>query len=699
MFTKISKKILRHKFLTVISLLLFILGIYLVHQGLAKDKNPIQYATAAVEKGTLIVPIAGSGQVSASDQIDIKPKISGDAVSVSMQNGQEVKTGDLLAQIDSRDAQKTMRDAQTALETAQLELNKLLAPADELNILQAENALSAAQKNLEELINPTASVLTQAENALISARDSLTKLKFSQESSYQNALEAKQNAEDNLEQDYENAYTAIANAFLDLPTIITELRDILYSEEIAKSESSLYTYSSNITALINSLPSTNDAQLKLEKFTNSAEADYTAARTKYNKNYENYKSTSRGSEKNVIETLLNETVETVRAMTFAVKSETNMLDYWVDYQSQSNGRIYAKITEYQTNLKSDTSKTNSLLTNLLSAQKSLTDKQDAILNAERDLKELLQNQPLDLAAAERTVQEKEDALSKLKNPDSYDIDAAEIAVKEKNLALQDLKNGADELDIRAKKITVQQKQDGLTAAQQNLADYYIRAPFNGIIASVNIKKGDSVSSSAIATLITKQKVAEITLNEIDIAKVKQGQKTNITFDAIPDLNITGQVAEVDTLGTTTQAVVNYGVKIAFDTQDERIKPGMSLSVLIIIDAKIDVLLVPNAAVKEFTGQNGGQGGVSYVEVIDTSQTSPTDPNSAETKILGANASSLPRRQQVAVGLSNDTMTEITSGLNEGDQVVTQTITATLNSSQNQSQQNSGFNPGMMRMMR
>ncbi|MFH1713077.1 MAG: biotin/lipoyl-binding protein, partial [Candidatus Jacksonbacteria bacterium] len=169
MFTKISKKILRHKFLTVISLLLFILGIYLVHQGLTKDKNPTQYATAAVEKDTIIVSVSGSGQVSASDQIDIKPKVSGDAVSVSMQNGQEVKTGDLLAQIDSREAQKTMRDAQTALETAQLELNKLLAPADELDILQAENALSAAQKNLEELINPTASGLTQPENALISS--------------------------------------------------------------------------------------------------------------------------------------------------------------------------------------------------------------------------------------------------------------------------------------------------------------------------------------------------------------------------------------------------------------------------------------------------------------------------------------------------------------------------------------------------
>ncbi|MEK9165617.1 MAG: HlyD family efflux transporter periplasmic adaptor subunit, partial [Patescibacteria group bacterium] len=632
--------------------------------------------------------VSGTGQTTVSNQMDITPKASGDVIYVGVKNGQEVKAGALIAQIDSRDAEKTIRDAEIALETAKLELEKLLNPPDELDMLQAESAVAAAKKNLEKLITPSASTLAQAENSLISAKDSLTKLKFTQETNYQNTLDAKQKAEDNLKKGYEDSFNAIANAFLDLPTIITELKDILYSEEIAESESSVYRYSDNLTALINTV--VYDDRYELEKFINSAESNYKTARARYDENLANYKQTSRYSDKDAIEMLLKETTETVRAMAETVKNETSMLDYWVDYCSRKDMRVFSKVTEYQSDIKSYTSKTSSHLSSLLSQERSLEDDKEAILNAEKNIKELEQNQPLDLAAAERTVQEKKDALVKLKNPEPYDIDAAEIAVKEKKLALQDLKNGADELDIRAKKITVQQKQDALTATQQNLADYYIRAPFNGIIASVNIKKGDSVSSSAIATLITKQKIAEITLNEIDITKVKSGQKANITFDAVPDLNITGQVAEVDTLGTTTQGVVNYGVKIAFDAQDERIKPGMSLSVSIIIDAKTDTLLVPNSAVK-------GQGNASYVEVLSTGQTEPTEPNSAEAKILGDNINSLPRRQPVTIGLSNDTMTEIISGLNEGNQVVTQTTTST--SAQNQSQQNSGFNPGMMRMIR
>lgn len=674
--TKI-KKILRHKLIAGIILIIIVAAGYFGYQNLTKDKNPVQYAAAAVEKGAIIVSVSGSGQTAVSDQTDIKSKVSGDVVYVGVKNDQEVKAGALIAQIDSRDAEKTVRDAETALETAKLELEKLLNPPDELDMLQAENAVATAKKNLEELINPNISTLFQAENALISAKDSLTKLKFTQETSHQNALDAKQKAEDNLENAYEDAFNTIANAFLDLPTIITELRDILYSEEIAESESSVYRYSDNLTALINTV--VYDDRYELEKFINSAESNYKTARASYDENLVNYKQTSRYSDKDAVETLLEETTETVRAMAETVKNENSMLDYWVDYCSRKDLRVFSKITEYQSDIKSYTSKTSSHLSSLLSQERSLEDSKEAILDAEKDLEEIKQNHPLDLAAAERAVQEKEDALYKLKNPEQYDIDAAQITIKEKELALEELKAGADELDIRAKKIAIQQKEDALLAAQQSLIDYNIRAPFDGTITNANIKKGDSVSSGTVpVVLITKQKIAEITLNEIDVAKVAVQQKANITFDAVPDLNITGQVAEIDTLGTTTQGVVSYGVKIAFDTQDERIKPGMSLSASIITEAKTDVLFVPNAAIKQ-------QNNTAYVEVI-----------------AGANINSTPRIQPVQIGLSNDSITEIIDGLKEGDQVVTQTITS--NSSQNQSQQNnSGFEggqmPGMMRMMR
>ena len=263
MLAKLFKQILRKKLIAGISLILIVAGGYFGYQSLIKKNDETRYVTAAVEKGTLIVSIPGSGQVSASDQIDIKPKVSGDVVYVGVKNGQEVKAGALLVQIDSRDAQKALRDAKTSLETAKLELEELLQPVDLYSLMQAENAL-------------------------IQVSDNLTKLKFAQESEYHDTLDAIQKAEDDLEKIYEDAFNTVTNAFLDLPTLITGLKDMLYSYEIAKSEIVVSNYSWNITALINSAD--HNDRYELQKFINSAEDDYKIGNTKDNTILELYNS-------------------------------------------------------------------------------------------------------------------------------------------------------------------------------------------------------------------------------------------------------------------------------------------------------------------------------------------------------------------------------------------------------------------------
>ena len=131
------------------------------------------------------------------------------------------------------------------------------------------------------------------------------------------------------------------------------------------------------------------------------------------------------------------------------------------------------------------------------------------------------------------------------------------------------------------------------------------------------------------------------------------------------LTIAGQVIDIDNLGTVSQGVVSYGVKIAFDTQDDRIKPGMSVSAAIITDTKTDALLVPNSAVKS-------QGDNYYVEILDVSGENSQQNNSGS---QGVTSPTLPKNQSVEIGASNDSMTEIVSGLKEGDKVVTQTTTS------------------------
>ena len=155
----------------------------------------------------------------------------------------------------------------------------------------------------------------------------------------------------------------------------------------------------------------------------------------------------------------------------------------------------------------------------------------------------------------------------------------------------------------------------------------------------------------------------------------------LAFDAVSDLSVTGEVAEFDTLGTVSQGVVTYNVKIIFDTQDDRVKPGMSVSAAIINDVKQNVLIVPNSAIKQ-------QGGLSYVETVDQSLGA-----SGVGQASGITLGTASRQTQVEVGTSNDTSSEVTSGLKEGAIVVTRTITATA-ATQAQSSQSGVRLPGI-----
>jgi HlyD family secretion protein len=172
----------------------------------------------------------------------------------------------------------------------------------------------------------------------------------------------------------------------------------------------------------------------------------------------------------------------------------------------------------------------------------------------------------------------------------------------------------------------------------------------------------------VATIVSAKKIADISLNEVDVSKISVGNKATLTFDAIEGLNISGEVTEIDQVGTVTQGVVTYNVKIVFDTDDIRIKPGMSVSAAIITEVKSNVLTVPNGAIKS-------SGGTSYVLVFDP-------PLAAGTSGPVGIASALaPIEKTVEVGTSNDTETEILSGISEGQQVVSRTISATAASSQ------------------
>ncbi len=158
----------------------------------------------------------------------------------------------------------------------------------------------------------------------------------------------------------------------------------------------------------------------------------------------------------------------------------------------------------------------------------------------------------------------------------------------------------------------------------------------------------SNSSQSVGTIIVEQSSLQATINltEIDVIKVKPGQKVTLTLDAFPNKTFTGKVSTVNTNGSVSSGVTTYPTTITFDLALDNIYPNMAVNATIITSIKDNVILIPSAAVQTSNGQ-------STVRVMRNNQ-----------------ITSLP----IEIGESNDTQTEITSGINEGDVVITGTTT-------------------------
>lgn len=641
MLSKIFGFISGHKFITLIVVLAVVAGGYYTYGKLTSTTGEVKYVLTAVEKGTITSSVSGSGQVSVSQQLDVKAKAAGDIVLIGVKKGQEVKSGAVLVQLDDNDAKKTVRDAGINLESAKLALKKLKKPADKLSILQAETALAQAKRDLEDLKKPADPLeLLQAENAL------------------SQAIESKQKAEDTLTKSYDEGFNDITDAFLDLPTVMIGLEDMFFDMTISKDFKNIDWYVNQVAA---------DTVATASSYKGDLSRALDKARTSYDKNLTNYKSSSRTSGTSTIESLILETYDATKVMADAVKAANNYVDFVQSDIALRNGTLPTIISTHQGLIDTYTGNTNSHLVTLLAMKRTIQDGKE------------------DIANAERSVTEKTEALNDLKNgADENDLKTAEEKVKEKEESLAEIKAPPDPLDIKTQELSVKQKENALADAKENLADYYVRAPFSGIVAKMDMKKGDSVSSGGvIATMITHQRIAEISLNEVDVAKIKAGQKVILTFDAVPDLSLSGEVTDVDSIGTVSQGVVSYTVKTTFDTQDERVKPSMSVSANIITDVKTDALIVPNSAVKL-------QGEENYVQIADGQNLQAQNGS-----LKGVALLTPPRRQIVEIGISNDESTEIISGLKEGDLVVTGIINSQAGTATSNSNQNSMFRiPGM-----
>jgi HlyD family secretion protein len=216
--------------------------------------------------------------------------------------------------------------------------------------------------------------------------------------------------------------------------------------------------------------------------------------------------------------------------------------------------------------------------------------------------------------------------------------------------------GVDMAKLKQAQAQVVQSQASLKQLEEQLSYTTIVAPMDGVILSRDVEVGAAVSSILVlgstATLVmtegdTTQVYVQGKVDEADIAHVYMNQPARIKVESFRDRVFNGKVTKIAPLGVEKDNVTTFEVRVSIDNPGGELKANMTANAEILLDEHKGVLTVPENAVM-YDGQKNAS-----VEIPDKSQ--------KEGK----------KKVPVKVGLSNGSVTEVLSGLKEGDQVVLQ----------------------------
>ena len=235
---------------------------------------------------------------------------------------------------------------------------------------------------------------------------------------------------------------------------------------------------------------------------------------------------------------------------------------------------------------------------------------------------------------------------------------------------------------------IAQTQAGLVRVDDILKKHNAVAPIDGLVTYLPVRVGETVvpgvQNSAASTIMTIADMSivtsEVKVDETDIVNVKLGQPAEITVDAIPNKTFTGHVIEIgntailrstgmaaSTSNTSSQEAKDFKVVVAMDNPPDEIRPGLSCTSKITTATRKSVVAIP---IQALTTRTRGD--------LIPDKDKPVNPDPATVKankeeiqgvfVIGPNNKAVFKKLET--GITGATDIEVTSGLKEGDEIVT-----------------------------
>jgi RND family efflux transporter MFP subunit len=465
-------------------------------------------ATIVATPTDLTQTVSLTGKVKAVSEVDLAFERAGRVVRVPVAAGDLVKRGTLLAALDAGDAAAASEQAVAALSAAQIALEKMQRPPEAIDLLQAKDAVSAAN-------------------------------------------DAKDKTAADLNKAYDGAFSAVSDTYLDLPSIVSGLHDVLHGTDFVSGQENIDFYADLIKQ--------TDANVNADAYRASTENAYQAAAAAVDKSYADFNAAGPKPSSATVASLVAETYAADKLVSDAVNSAGNLIDFYTAAMTEKKisnpAPIPAAATTARTVLSGYAGKANGHFAALSADQAALQAGGDAV------------------ASAVRVLNEKQEALAKL------------VA-------------GAEDIDLRAQQTRVDAAQAAVDAARNEVAKMSLVAPFDGTVSRVDVSVGEMGAPGAPAVSMVSNSNYEIDalVSEADIAKVAVGETAAVTLDTFGNENFDAVVEAVDPSETMANGIGAYGVKLQFVKDDPRIKSGMTANVSIATEARKGVIAVPASAI-------------------------------------------------------------------------------------------------------
>ncbi len=623
-------------------------GGFFTYRALGQKAQPI-YQTAQVESGMIVSTVTASGQILDSNIVNVTTQATGMVKELFVKDGDPVQAGDNLLTIElDKDGELAKEKAWAAYLSAKIDLESARQNAVSLNrdVKTAEIDLTTAQQSnisLERDLKLAEASLSTAQNAWDAIQPG-SAAGAADRKQKELALQAAQGALAIAKSKYANADKAIERAELEL--------------SLTQKNTDINTLSSNRDVKTAEIELENAKQSKLE-----LEQQLRTAETALSNAWQAWIESLNDPEASPAERMEKE---------LAVEAAQDALD--LARRKYDNAEELVEKAELSLSLaeKRAEQSTQSADKDVMAAENAVETAKQSKITLERELKLA----EASLAAAQEAwnaVQEGSDTANADRKQKELALQAAQgaLAIAQNKFENADsaIEKAALNLDLAKKK--AENSSDTINRAAANLAVAraayeltlpVVTAPVSGTISDLTVVVGTAVSGGGseqgtsasqggasgrkiAAILVGKLPLASFNVSEMDVARVKVGQKATITVDALPDKTFAGKVVGINRTGVVSSGVSSYPVTLQFDTPSDESLPNMAANASIITESKDNVLLLPVNAVRSVRGET------------------------VVTVLRDGEENQLP----VVTGLSSDTRVEIVSGLAEGDEVVVGTL--------------------------